>query len=389
LKTKLRITLIFLFIAAAFGLMLRLMLADTIFYNYKYLLHTHSHIALLGWLYNAALIVLQYLIFKKNQGVFNRIFWISQITFVGMLFSFPFEGYGFFSITFSTLYLFCSYYLVYELFKQSKTLKSRYVARFIQWGGIYLVISSIGPFALGAIMAQGLKDTIWYKLSIYLFIHFLYNGFFVFIVFAYLLHRYENLKNQGHIFKLMNLSVIPLFGLSVLWIQPSFPFYLLALIGALLQLMAYFLLLKGRSLFQFQNKGLSFKLFVIALFVYGLKMIFQVGASFEIVQEFLNNTVSASIIGYLHLVMLGFFTLFFLSQFIQHELLKITHILQIGIGLLVIGIVLSESLLFGQSIVNYFFKTTIPDYFGLLFWASALMPLGIFLIVFQGLRKNT
>ena len=177
LITKLRITLIFLLIAATFGLVLRLMLADTMFYNFKYLLHTHSHIALLGWLYNAALIFLQYFIFKDSDKVFNRIFWISQVTFVGMLFSFPFEGYGFFSITFSTLYLFCSYYLVYELFKQSKVLKSKYVARFIQWGGVYLVISSIGPFALGVIMAQDLKETIWYKLSIYLFIHFLIEAF--------------------------------------------------------------------------------------------------------------------------------------------------------------------------------------------------------------------
>jgi len=386
--TKLRITLIFLLIAAVFGLMLRLMMADTIFYNYKYLLHTHSHIALLGWLYNAALIVLQYFIFKKNKGAFNRIFWISQITIVGMMFSFPFEGYGLFSITFSTLYLFCSYYLVYELFKQSKSLKNIYVAMFIRWGGVYLVISSIGPFALGAIMALDLKETIWYKLSIYWFIHFLYNGFFVFIVFAYLLHRFEDLKNKGRIFQLMNFSVIPLYGLSILWIQPVFPFYLLALIGALLQLIAFYLLLKGKILFRFQSKDLSFKLFAIALFTYGLKMIFQVGASFEIVQEFLNNTVSASIIGYLHLVMLGFFSLFFLSLFIQHKLLKTTRILQIGIGLLVIGIVLSESLLFGQSIVNYFFKTAIPDYFTMLFWASAFMPMGIALIALQGMRKN-
>jgi hypothetical protein len=364
------------------------MFAGSMFYNYKHLLHTHSHIALLGWLYNAALIVLQYFIFKKNNGAFNRIFWISQITFIGMLFSFPFEGYGFFSITFSTLYLFCSYYLVYELFKQSKALKSRYVARFIQWGGIYLVISSIGPFALGAIMAQGLKDTIWYKLSIYLFIHFLYNGFFVFIVFAYLLHRYKDLKNQGLIFKLMNFSVIPLYGLSILWIQPAFPFYLLAIIGALFQLIAFYFLLKGWDLFKLQNRGLSFKLFVIALFAYGLKMIFQLGASFEFVQIFLNSTVSTSIIGYLHLVMLGFFTLFFLSVFIQHELLKNTPVLKIGIWILILGISLSESILFGQSILNYFIKTTIPDYFTVLFWASALMPFGITLITLQAIRQK-
>lgn len=388
MRTKLRITLVFLLIAALFGLTLRLMHASTLFYNYKHLLHTHSHIALLGWLYNAALIVLQYFIFKNNDKVFNRIFCLSQISFVGMLFSFPFEGYGLFSITFSTFYLFCSYYLVYELFKQSKTLKSTYVARFIQWGGIYLVISSIGPFALGATMAFGLKETIWYKLSIYWFIHFLYNGFFVFIVFAYLLHRYENLKNQGRIFQLMNFSVIPLYGLSVLWTHPAFPFYLLAFMGALLQLLAFYYLFKGYRSLPFSNKSLSNKLFTIAVFAYGLKIIFQLAASFDSVQLFLNSTVATSIIGYLHLVMLGFFTLFFLSIFIQHELLKVTRILKIGLLLLLLGIVLSESLLFGQSISNYFFKTSIENYYGLLFWASALMPLGIVFIALQAVRKK-
>jgi hypothetical protein len=365
------------------------MLAGSMFYNYKHLLHTHSHIALLGWLYNAALIVLQYFIFKKNNGAFNRIFWISQITFIGMLFSFPFEGYGFFSITFSTLYLFSSYFLVFILFKKSRSLKSKYVARFIQWGGVYLVVSSIGPYALGAIMALGFKDTIWYKLSIYWFIHFLYNGFFVFVVFAYLLNRFEDLKNKRLIFHLMNISVIPLYTLSILWIQPTLPFYLLAFIGALLQLIAFILLLNQKNLFQLMTKRLSIILFLIASAAYGLKIIFQLGASFEYVQVFLNSTVSTSIIGYLHLVMLGFFTLFFLSVFIQQGLLKTTGILKTGIWFLILGILLSESLLFSQSIVNYFYKTGIVDYFNLLFWLSALMPIGILLIALQSARYKT
>jgi len=236
-------------------------------------------------------------------------------------------------------------------------------------------------------MALGLKETIWYKLSIYWFIHFLYNGFFVFVVFSYLINRFQNLKNQRLIFQLMNFSVIPLYGLSILWIQPAFPFYLLTFTGALLQLIAFYLLLKSRIIFLIRNNGLSFKLVSIALITYGLKMIFQVGASFESVQTFLNNTVSTSVIGYLHLVMLGFFTLFFLSVFIQHELLKNTKLLKAGIIILVLGIVLSESLLFSQSIVNYFFKTSIGNYNNLLFLASAFMPVGIVLIGIQGIKK--
>ncbi len=388
MKAKLRITLIFLFIAATAGLLLRLILTGSFLYNYKYLIHTHSHIALLGWLYNAALIVLQYLVFKRDDRQINGIFWVSQLTFLGMLFSFPFEGYGFFSITFSTLYLFCSYYLVYLLFKYSKGLNSVIAARFIQWGSVYLVLSSIGPFALGAIMANDLKDTFWYKLSIYWFLHFLYNGFFVFIVFAYLINKFNNIKNQSLIFWLINISVIPLYALSILWLQPSNFFYLLAFLGASLQIISFYILLKSKELFQIKANNLSYILFLMALVAYGLKLVFQLGASFESVQVFLNNTVSFSIIGFLHLVMLGFFTLFFLSVFIGESILQTSRLLKVGIIFLIMGILFSESILFTQSVMIYFWKNSIDNYFNLLFWGSALMPVGIALIAVQSYRNN-
>ena len=385
MKTKIRITFIFFLIAAIFGLLLRLIQTGTPLYNYKNLLHTHSHIALLGWLYNAALIILQYSILKKRKGSMNWIFWVTQLTFVGMLLSFPFEGYGLFSITFSTLYLFCSYFLVYHLFKQSKKLSSPYTAKFIQWGGIYLILSSIGPYALGAIMANKLADTFWYKLSIYWFLHFLYNGFFVFIVFAYLLNRFKQLKNEKTIFLLMNISVIPLFGLSTLWLKPTLPFYAVAFFGALFQIIAFILLIKGQKLQQYFTNKLSLNLFVLSLIAYILKIIFQIFASFENVQSFINLTVTSSVIGFIHLVMLGFFTLFFISIFIEEKKLKTSYTLKIGIYLLVSGIVLSEALLFIQSITIYFYQESISNYFDILFWVSFLMPLGITLITAQSL----
>ncbi len=385
MKTKIRITFIFFLIAAIFGLLLRLIQAGTPLHNYKNLLHTHSHIALLGWLYNAALIMLQYSILKKQNGSMNWIFWITQLTFVGMLFSFPFEGYGLFSITFSTLYLFCSYFLVYHLFKQSKELSSHYTAKFIQWGGIYLILSSIGPYALGIIMANKLANTFWYKLSIYWFLHFLYNGFFVFIVFAYLLNRFKQLKNQKTIFLLMNISVIPLFALSTLWLKPALPIYAVALLSALFQIFAFILLLKVQKLRLYFKNKISFNLFILSLIAYTLKIIFQIFASFENVQSFINLTVSSSVIGFIHLVMLGFFTLFFISIFIEEKFLKSSNLLKTGIYLLVLGIVLSEALFFMQSIFIYFYQISINNFFNLLFWVSFLMPIGIALITVQSL----
>ena len=350
-------------------------------------MHTHSHIALLGWLFNASLIILQYTLFKESKGAFNRIFWLSQLTFIGMLFSFPFEGYGLFSITFSTLYLFCSYYLVYLLFKKSKSL-SFYAAKFTRWGGIYLVLSSLGPFALGFIMAKGLEDTFWYKLSIYWFLHFLYNGFFMFIVFAFLAKRINNVLRLKKIFIYMNLSVIPLYALSILWLAPNFLFYLIAIIASLLQLFAFVLVLKCKSLKQSWLSIVSQKLLYFVVIAYALKILFQVLASFKFSQTYLMETSSYSIIGFVHLVMLGIFTLFFLAAFIEEKYVAETKFLKSGIIILLAGIILSEFLLFSQSITIYRLKNSIENYNDILFWVSALMPVGITLIVIAVFNKR-
>lgn len=351
-------------------------------------MHTHSHIALLGWLYNASIILLQYSLFKEAKGFLNRIFWLSQLTFVGMLFSFPFEGYGLFSITFSTLYLFCSYYLVYLLFKKSKEGISFYAAKFIRWSGIYLVISSIGPFALGFIMAKNLQETFWYKLSIYWFLHFLFNGFFMFIVFAYVAKRINNVLRLKKIFVFMNLSVIPLYVLSVLWLEPHLTLYLIALFASGLQFFAFVLVLKCKSFRQSWLIEISRKLLLFVGIAYGLKILFQVLASFKFTQAYLMETPSYSIIGFIHLVMLGIFTLFFLSAFIEEKFIFITRTIKLGLFILLIGIISSELLLFFQSLTTYYLGTSISIYSSLLFYLSSLMPIGIALLVLSIFKKN-
>lgn len=387
MKLKLKTTFVFLLIAASIGLSLRMIQAGLISGHFKHLMHTHSHIALLGWMYNATLIILQYTIFRKKDGDFNTVFWWSQITFVGMLFSFPFQGYAFYSITFSTLYLFCSYYLVYILFKESYRIENIYVKKFIQWGGIYLVMSSFGPFSLGFIMAKGLSDTFWYKLSIYWFLHFLYNGFFVFVVFGYLLQKLPSYVNQKAIFWLMNFSVIPIYFLSTLWLDPNFSVYSVALIGSIFQLIAFGLLLKGdKILHLFKYSWVRF-VFLLTVVAYGLKMIFQIFSVIPSVQEFLSDTVAYSVIGFIHLVMLGFFTLLFLVIFIQEKFMTLSSTLKVGLILLITGIILSETLLFSQSVAFHFQYFTLFNFQNWLFLVSALMPIGIVFLVISAFRK--
>ncbi|MEQ8628657.1 hypothetical protein [Ekhidna sp.] len=385
MKAQIKISLIFLTLAASIGLILRLMQAGIPMMNYKYLLHTHSHVALIGWVYNGAFIIIYNLLQVENRKPFNRLFWITQISIVGMLLSFPFQGYGAISITFSTLYVFCSYYLVALIFKQTREKPKTTQSRFLRWGGIYLIASSIGPYALGYFMANDMGDTIWYNLSIYWFLHFLYNGFFVFVVFAYFVGA--NLSKGKNIFILMNASLIPLFGLSTLWTDPLAFMYYLSGIAALLQIIAFVVLLKDKSVSQ-ANSFTSW-LLRLSLIAYGFKLVFQLAGSTNSIQAFINDTVPYSVIGFIHLVMLGFFTLFLLSYLFNNELIRLSRLSKLGSRLLIIGIVLSEGLLFGKAALIQLSIPWLTDFFPTLTAVSSLMPIGILLLTISSFSTRT
>ncbi|WP_425391128.1 hypothetical protein [Ekhidna sp.] len=376
MKSYARISLIFLTLAASMGLILRSMQSGFPLMNYKFLLHTHSHIALIGWVYNGAFIIISNLLQVQNNKVFKRLFWITQLSIVGMLFSFPFQGYGAISIAFSTLYVFCSYYLVVLIFRHTIDEPKSTKSRFLRWGGIYLIASSVGPFALGYFMANDMGDSIWYNLSIYWFLHFLYNGFFVFVVFAHIVSN--GLSKGKTIFLLMNISLIPLFGLSVLWVEPPMFMYLLSGIGATLQIIALVILLKSKSI-KLTNSLTSW-LLRLSLIAYGSKLIFQLIGCTHSVQQFINDTVPYSVIGFIHLVMLGFFTLFLLFYFFTIEQIRLSRLSKLGSWLLIIGIVLSEGLLFGKAALIQLSIPWLTNFFPTLTVVSTLMPIGILLL---------
>ncbi|MEM8566408.1 MAG: hypothetical protein AAGF85_08090 [Bacteroidota bacterium] len=376
MKSQVQVTLVFLVLAASFGLILRWIQIGAIFHTYKYILHTYSHIALLGWVYNGVYIICaQYLLPRKDKH-FKRLFWVTQITIAGMLFSFPFQGYGPISITFSTLYLFCSYYLVYFIFKQMDSNKSYFA--FLRSGGVYLILSSLGPYALGYFMANDMDNTSWYNLSIYWFLHFLYNGFFVFGILAFLLKNEEK-KLTRTIFLWMNASIVPLFALSALWIFSSVVIYSAAFLGAAFQGAALYIYVKSKN-FNFMLLKRSGLMLALCFFAYCLKILFQLIACFAPVQKFINTTVPFTVIRFIHLVMNGFFTLALLQIFYQQKLLPSSWTTRWGNYLLILGLILSEALLFGQGLLSYSGLRIFSHYFLILSVVSVLMPIGIIFI---------
>lgn len=362
-------------------------------FNYKHFLHTHSHIAFLGWMYNALVIGLEFYFFRNQKTSFNRIFWVTQITILGMLLSFPFQGYAFWSICFSTLYLFASYWLIFEIFKQSKLLDFIVSKTLLKAAGIFLFFSSIGPFGLAIVMANHLEHTVWNSLSVYWFLHYLFNGFFFLLILSILLAEFKKnvevssirLTAISHTFIF---SIIPLYFNFILEFFNTYLFVWVSIIGSLFQLLGLLLMFKPmiryiKLVTPFFNK------FILTLFFSGLilKIVFQVISNIDAVQTFIRLSKTTVIIGFIHLVMLGVLSVFLFWFFIQFKLIKVCNTTKAGLFLFFSGIFLSELLLFGQSLFIYFNKSSISNYYQLLFYSSLLIPLGIFLIVLKVFKK--
>jgi hypothetical protein len=111
-----KIPFLFLFIAAVMGLFLRyMMMAPVPGVTFSYLLHAHSHVMFLGWIFNVLFLV--FVTEFTDEKNFKVIFWILQILVVGMLVSFPLQGYGLFSIVFSTLHIFAGVAFIFFFLK--------------------------------------------------------------------------------------------------------------------------------------------------------------------------------------------------------------------------------------------------------------------------------
>lgn len=385
----LKIALLFFAIAAVIGVVLRLFFFNPIDgWNYKHLLHAHSHVVLLGWVTNALLAAIYY-VFYESHGVHRKIWWwffgLLQLSVVGMLFTFPMQGYGTLSIIFSTLHIVISYFFCIWILKATKNEKTVW-QKFISWGIVYFMLSTLGPFSLGPIMSQSLSGSHWYYLAIYFYLHFLYNGFFTFVIFGLLFWWLDNKQieypqqHASKFFKLMNLACLPTYALSALWTNPPWYVYTIGLLGVVLLLMSMLNLFKAiRPAIVTIKDNLTSTvkiLWTVAVLSFLLKVLLQsISVMPKIAQ--LAYEVRNYTIGYLHLVFIGFVTCFLLGWFIANRILYFHKPQVVGMWLLIIGFIVSQLLIVVQPLVGY-----IPSYYQVLFGVSLVMLFGIVSFLF-------
>jgi hypothetical protein len=232
-------------------------------------------------------------------------------------------------------------------------------------------------------MAGGGSGSQLYYNAIYFYLHFQYNGWLSFAALGLLFWLLEN--NAIPFSRPQALTVSRLFFgscllgflLSVLWIKPPAIVYYLAGGAALVQAAGLFLLLRllyrHRADLSGLFRGWSRFLFSLSLAALLLKVVMQLASAIPFMAD-LAFSIRNFIIGYLHLVLIGFISFFLFAYFIRQGQLNASRW---GLGLFILGFFLSEGLLFLQGLFFWTGWGLIPDYFRLLFWVSTLMPAGL------------
>ncbi len=355
-RNLLKISLLNFFILALIGAYLRLVpVAPVSILDYKNVLHAHSHFAFTGWVFIGFLYVFES-IFKIIRSCitpkqWNIILIGAILSAYGMLFSFPFQGYGLISIIFSTASILVSTYFAFLIWKLRKKFFERIEYKFLLAGLFFMVLSSFGPFATGPIIVLGYSGTAIYHNAVYFFLHFQYNGFFIFFILAvfYKIISESNIKHSGaKVLTLLFITCIFSFSLSVLWSRPSLFIYIISICAALIQLYAGYYLINDLIKIKWKQTILRLLMLMIITGI-GLKMVLQLTGSFPVMANLAYERKDL-VIAFLHLVLLGIVTSFIFLIMLKSMQLQRLNRMKIFIVGFILSFILSELLLVSRGL---------------------------------------
>lgn len=379
--------------AAIIGALLRYaFVAEINWINYRHFLHGHSHVAMLGWVYLALFILLIHWFLpeeKKEKKIYTYLFWATQVSVIGMLFSFPVQGYGAVSISFSTLHIVLSYLFAYHFLKDIKVERERSsLARwFVKAALGFMILSTLALWGLGPIMASGLRGSAWYYMSVQFFLHFQFNGWFLFAVIG-LFFRF--LQQQGVVinaietkrfFYLLFIAVLTTYALAVTWAKPLPIVFFVNSLGVLLQLLAFYFFVRIVRQSKKQYTLRSWPGFLLPLAFYALlaKVIVQSAVVIPLIAK-VAYTIWNFVIGFIHLILLMVVSSALIAFSRQARLIDQNRLTNSGLILFLCGMLLTEGLLFLQGTMFWGAKGFLPYYHELLFSASLFLPGGLALL---------
>lgn len=392
LKKWLRIAFINLTIVAGIGVILRYKIAFSFpFVDQKHLLHGHSHFAFSGWVSQALMaLIVSRLSLSRRTDLFKRYSWIlwgNLICAYGMLVSFPLQGYGLFSITFSTSSLLISYCFAAYLWSDiSKCEHKKVCFSWFNAGALFNALSSLGAFALAYMMATKNLHQNWYLAAVYFFLHFQYNGWFMFVILGLLFERMEEARvlpaTLRSIFRLFVFACVPAYFLSALWMPLPLIVYIMVVLSAVTQIVGWVwsisIIRSKQKIFKQQLHSAPYLIISLSLVALTIKLLLQLCSTIPSLST-LTFGFRPIVIGYLHLVLLGVISLFILGYSMSIGILSESPGSKAGITIFISGIILNEIALMiqGAMAIGY---VAVPHINEILLVIAVVMFLGVFML---------
>lgn len=399
IKFWLKISLTNLFIVAILGVLMRYKIGfDFPYFSQKNIQHAHSHFAFAGWITHALYILMIHFILKKlpliNTKIYKRIIVSNLFCSYGMLLSFSYQGYGILSIILSTATIIIACFFAFYYFRDLENINDSNPSKpWFKAALLFNIISSIGTFYLAYMMASRNFNEHWYLASVYFYLHFQYNGFFIFscmgLFFSESATILPQFKYDRVFFKLFYMSFIPAYFLSTLWAKLPIWLYIIVVIAAFMQVFVWFKIIKAIKT-SLKLGGTSLNKFQIYLFLFvgiafTIKLLLQLGSTIPAIST-LAFGFRPIVIAYLHLVLLAVISVFIISYLYTFKLIEVNKLTTTAFGVFVIGIFLNELVLAVQGVAA--FSYIVVKYVNeTLFGISLILFIGTFLMVFSQKKK--
>lgn len=366
--------------------------------NYIYLLHAHSHVAMLGWAYMMIyVLIVRFFIPKEtsDKPIYNQLFWITEFTVIGMMISFPIQGYALFSILFSTLHILLSYVFCWLVFKDCSKNKNA-AEKLLITSVLFMVFSTFGVWCLGPTVKILGKQSDFYQIAIQFFLHFQFNGWFLFAILGLFIKQFKNEIEVKQFKIFLILQILATFftvAFPISWFVENQILNWINTFGVLLQLVSfiYFYKMLKPQINHFKSTidSVTKWPYSFALTSLFLKIAIQLVVLFPNLGE-VSHHIRNLVIGFIHLTTLGIITGFLLGILLQNNFLpRKAFLLKIGVKYFFFGYLITELLLFLQGIFYYLEKGKLFGYYETIFGASIFIVAGLLLILISALKTKT
>ena len=338
-----------LMLAALLGVVLRYQSIETLEgLPYQYLLHAHSHLAMMGWASPllAGMIVWKIVPNTPHMGTYMRLFSANLMIVFLMTLAFLYQGYAGFSIVFATLHQLVMYIWAFYVLRDLRAEQSHSLQIILSRVAIYsMLIGSIALWVLPAVIVLLGRDHTLFQLTIQFFLHGHFYGWFTFGALsglsAFLFVKGATPTVSSRFVPLLIAIIFATFFIG-LPAKDSLLIRLIAVAGSTLYLTAVVLLIK--RILDARELHFLIKLGIVSLVVQAL---LQLVAATGLVDSWIQ--LRHVKVGYLHLTTLGTTTMILGGIFLTSD--QDQPFLAKGSWLLVvIGYVLQELSLLGSPV---------------------------------------